>query len=94
MKYLKQVGTRAEVWNGIAYRTSGGMTKDKLYYPDSTGRIKSIAKMEQGRKLGKSPTGFKKSPSPSGARTRSGKSLPKQSPRRSPQTARRGKKSK
>ena len=41
--FKKLVGTRAEVMHGTAYKTSGGLTKEKLVY-SKTGRIVSKSK--------------------------------------------------
>ena len=48
-KFGKIVGSRAEVWHGTAYKTSGGLTKDKLM-KNKHGRIISKARYEQGKK--------------------------------------------
>ena len=50
------VGTRAQVLNGSASRTVGGLRKNHL---DSAG--KSICKKKSGKKLGKKSSGKKKS---------------------------------
>ena len=41
--FKKLMGTRAEVMHGTAYKTSGGLTKEKLVY-SKTGRIVSKSK--------------------------------------------------
>ena len=42
-KYKKCTGSRAEVWHKTAYKTSGGLTRDKLVY-NKHGRIVSRVK--------------------------------------------------
>ena len=42
-KYEAVIGTRAKVWHGTAYKTSGGLTKDKLMM-NKHGRIVSKRK--------------------------------------------------
>jgi hypothetical protein len=44
------VGTKREVWNGSALRTSGGLRKKDLMYNSKRGRIVSKRKHEQGKK--------------------------------------------
>ena len=44
------VGTKREVWNGTALRTSGGLMKKDLMYNSKRGRIVSKRKHEQGKK--------------------------------------------
>ena len=51
---MKAVGSRAEVWHGVAKHTSGGLTKAQLFQ-DKNGRIKSrkassLAKRKQNLK--------------------------------------------
>ena len=43
-KYNNLVGSRKQVWRGFAYKTAGGLTKDKLFYNTSTRRIVSLVK--------------------------------------------------
>lgn len=47
---IKRVGTKHEVYNGQASRTSGGLTKDKLKV-NRRGKIVSSAKSDIGNKL-------------------------------------------
>ncbi len=42
-KYELLEGSRAQVWHGTAYKTSGGLTRDKLHY-NKHGRIVSRKK--------------------------------------------------
>jgi len=42
-KYEFLEGSRAQVWHGTAYKTSGGLTRDKLFY-NKHGRIVSRKK--------------------------------------------------
>lgn len=44
------VGTKLEVWNGTADKTSGGLTRDKLMRNPKTNAIVSIAKHESGKR--------------------------------------------
>lgn len=44
------VGSRAQVWNGTAQHTSGGLTKADLHYNSKTGRIVSLKKHNAGVK--------------------------------------------
>ena len=46
VSYEKTVGTRAEVFHGVAAKTSGGLTKKDLYKKD--GRIHSKAMKKRG----------------------------------------------
>lgn len=48
MAFLKTVGSKREVYNGTAQKTSGGLTKKNLV--KSKGRIKSKRKVAQGKK--------------------------------------------
>ena len=41
-KYPQLMGTRAQVWHGTAYKTSGGLTKNNLTQ-NKSGRIVSKA---------------------------------------------------
>ena len=43
------VGTRAQVWHGTAYKTSGGLTKEDLFQ-NKAGRIVSKAKHSTAKK--------------------------------------------
>jgi hypothetical protein len=64
MRMTKTIGTRSEVWHGVAKRTSGGLTKDELF-KNKHGRIVSknkylsssrenrLAKYGYGAKKGK-----------------------------------------
>lgn len=47
-KYAQTVGTRAQVWHGTAYRTSGGLTKSALMM--SHGRIVSVKKHNSAKR--------------------------------------------
>ena len=42
-------GSRAQVWHGTAYKTSGGLNKEKLFY-NKNGRIVSRKKHTQAKK--------------------------------------------
>ena len=42
-------GSRAQVWHGTAYKTPGGLTKDKLLY-NKHGRVVSRKKHTQAKK--------------------------------------------
>lgn len=44
------IGTRAKVFHGTAYKTSGGLTKNALQQNKKTGRIVSKKKAEEARK--------------------------------------------
>ena len=46
--YEMLAGTRAQVWHGTAYKTSGGLTKDHLVYIN--GRVKSKSKHISAKK--------------------------------------------
>ena len=48
-KYSKLSGSRAEVWHGTAYKTSGGLKKHHLK-KNKSGRIVSIAKSNTAKK--------------------------------------------
>jgi hypothetical protein len=48
-KYEKLIGSRAQVWHGTAYKTSGGLTKTKLF-KNKNGRIVSKNKHIQSTK--------------------------------------------
>lgn len=50
-KFGKCIGSRAEVWHGNAYKTSGGLTKKDLFYNTKTGRIVSRAKRAIGKRI-------------------------------------------
>ena len=43
------IGTRAQVWHGTAYKTSGGLLKDELFQ-NKNGRIVSKAKHNTAKK--------------------------------------------
>ena len=43
-------GSRAQVWNKTAYKTMGGLTRDKLHYNTKTGRIVSKSKHKTAKK--------------------------------------------
>jgi len=47
--YNTRIGSRAEVWHGNAFKTSGGLTKSHLL-KNKSGRIVSKAKHETARK--------------------------------------------
>ena len=49
-EYKLREGSRAQVWHGTAYKTTGGLTKDKLVQDSKTGRIMSKARQALGRK--------------------------------------------
>ena len=57
-KFERRYGTRDEVWQGIAEKTRGGLTKDKLTL-SRTGRLVSKLKSEQAREAYKK-YGFRK----------------------------------
>jgi hypothetical protein len=46
---MKKVGTKAEVWHGVAEHTSGGLTKAHLTL-NAKGHVVSLAKHHQGVK--------------------------------------------
>ena len=46
--YDMLIGTRAQVWHGTAFKTSGGLTKDQLTY-NKAGRIVSKKKSQTMR---------------------------------------------
>ena len=48
-KYDNLIGSRAQVWHGTAYKTSGGLTKKDLFY-NKHGRIVSKAKHHTAKK--------------------------------------------
>ncbi len=48
-KFAMLVGSRAQVWHGTAYKTSGGLTKNKLKM-NKHGRIVSVAKHNTAKK--------------------------------------------
>jgi len=48
-RYEKLEGTRAEVWHGTAYKTSGGLKKDDLMQ-NKAGRIVSAVKYKTAKK--------------------------------------------
>lgn len=48
--YEMLVGSRAQVWHGTAYKTSGQLTKGDLFQHRKSGRIKSRAKSSQAKK--------------------------------------------
>ena len=48
-KYQLNEGSRAQVWHGTAYKTSGGLTKDKLVM-NKNGRIVSKKKHTTAKK--------------------------------------------
>ena len=56
--HTMRVGTRRQVWNGTAYMTTGGLTKDKLM-KNKRGRIVSKRKHLLGKRLYKRPNGFR-----------------------------------
>jgi hypothetical protein len=47
-KYEQTVGSRAQVWHGTAYRTSGGLTKSALMM--SHGRVVSVKKHNSAKR--------------------------------------------
>lgn len=49
-KFKELVGTRAMVFHGTAYKTSGGLTKSDLQQNNKTGRIVSKIKSAEARK--------------------------------------------
>jgi hypothetical protein len=60
--YEMLIGTRAQVWHGTAYKTSGGLTKGDLYQ-NKAGRIVSKAKhftAKKEKRLVKAGYGTKK----------------------------------
>ncbi len=48
--YERRVGTPAQVYNGTAHHTVGGVTRNGLVKDRKTGEIKSIRKVYQGSK--------------------------------------------
>lgn len=48
--YEELIGTRAKVFHGTAYKTSGGLTKSALEQNKKTGRIVSKRKAAEARK--------------------------------------------
>ena len=48
-KYKELFGSREQVWNGNAYKTPGGLTRDKLFYT-KRGRIVSKKKHFSAKK--------------------------------------------
>ena len=48
--YNQATGTRAQVWHGTAYKTTGGLTKKNLFYNSKTGRIVSLIKHNHSKK--------------------------------------------
>jgi hypothetical protein len=48
-KYESLIGTRAQVWHGTSYKTSGGLTKSHLMQ-NKAGRIVSKAKHSTAKK--------------------------------------------
>ncbi len=48
-KFPVLVGSRAQVWHGTAYKTTGGLTKKDLFY-NKHGRIVSRAKHQTAKK--------------------------------------------
>ena len=58
-KYEMVRGSRAQVWHGTAYKTTGGLTKDKLLM-NKHGRIVSKKKHQTEKKRGQlAKLGFK-----------------------------------
>ena len=57
-KYERRFGTRDEVWSGVAEKTRGGLTREKLTL-SRTGRLVSKIKSEQAR-ANYAKFGFKK----------------------------------
>lgn len=49
-KFKELVGTRAMVFHGTAYKTSGGLTKSDLQQNNKTGRIVSKKKSAEAKK--------------------------------------------
>lgn len=78
-KFDMLIGSRAQVWHGNAYKTSGGLTKDKLIM-NKHGRIVSKSKHATAKR--------EKRLEKAGYKTRKGvfgavKSSPKKSPKKS-----------
>lgn len=48
-KYKELFGSREQVWNGTAYKTEGGLTKDRLLMNEK-GRIVSAIKFKTAKK--------------------------------------------
>lgn len=48
-KSIRSVGTREQVWEGLAKKTAGGLTKDDLIM-NSRGKIVSKKRSEMGKK--------------------------------------------
>jgi hypothetical protein len=48
--YEELVGTRAKVFHGTAYKTTGGLIKKDLQQNKKTGRIVSVLKANEARK--------------------------------------------
>ena len=51
-KYKELFGSREQVWNGTAYKTSGGLTRDKLHY-NKRGRVVSKKKYNTALNISK-----------------------------------------
>ena len=49
--HQRAVGSRLQVWRGVAHHTSGGLTKKDLKYNSKTGRIVSALKSKLWHKL-------------------------------------------
>ena len=49
-KFKDLIGTRAMVYHGTAYKTSGGLTKSDLIQNNKTGRIVSKVKSAEAKK--------------------------------------------
>lgn len=46
---IKKNGTREEVYNGTALRTTGGLTKESIIFDN--GKYKSVKSIERGKNL-------------------------------------------
>jgi hypothetical protein len=48
--YPELVGSRRQVWNDTAYKTSGNLTKSQLFFNNKTHRIVSLKKHNSAKK--------------------------------------------
>ena len=56
MSFKMTVGSRAQVWHGVAHHTAGGLVKSELIQDTKTGRIKSKAAVRAAKlRLQKNP---------------------------------------
>ncbi len=50
-KKNRKVGSRIDVWEDKAERTSGGLRKDDLVLNERTGKLCTIKEMERGKRM-------------------------------------------